>query len=279
MDSEKVMLFKVSNSIYKQLSGLYAPVHCLKYRQENPDMATSFRHDDIPKASDLFAGQTDQLQEWLATMTSGTQMLKTKAKEVLDATQCSAVCKWLATSVVASGADWQCTNIPDMMFGKLIIALAGSTFVAGCPVKFFADQIETHRSDITTVSEKLGQMSREDVVKNGGFTAFMSVGDALCIPPGFIIFQCNVGCVELENAVVGDGGKGCDFMASWLRHAVSCSTVGAGTSLIMLHVTKFLGGCKCQCLPTRLYPFLPTSLTHLRRRILWRKLSILQLWL
>lgn len=219
--------FKVSNAIFEKLGGLYNAVECLKFRKENPDSATSFKQGDVPVAKELFAGQDSDLLEWLSHMTGGSLLVRDKATELLDAEQAAHVAKLLAVSVVASGPDWQCTNFPDMMFAKIIASLAGSTLVAGCPISTFEAEIEKG-CDIVHISEKIGEMTREDILKAHGFYTYLSPGDAVQIPEGYITFQCNVGCLEMDSGVVNtDGGNGCDFLVSWMRR-MCCFFLGEG---------------------------------------------------
>lgn len=178
--------------------------------------ATAYKIDDLPKVEDLFADQTPELQQWFSSMLQGPLMIKKQASYSLNASQLEMVSKMLTLSVVASGVEWQCTNFPDMMLGKVIIALTGSTFVAGCPISSFEHEIRHDGLDITQICDQVGHLSREQIVDKGGFFAFLSPCDGVCIPHGFITFQCNVGCVEFDGAVLGDGGKGADLLVPWL---------------------------------------------------------------
>ena len=226
MNKDSPVGFKLSNAIVEKLGGLYNAVECLKFRKANPDSATSFKQGDVPAAKDLFAGQDSDLPEWLSHMTVGSLLVRDKAAELLDAEQAAHVAKLLAVSVVASGRDWQCTNFPDMMFAKIIASLAGSTFVAGCPISTFEADIEKG-CDIVHISERIGEMTREDILKANGFYAYLGPGNAVQIPEGYITFQCNAGCLEMDGVVNTDGGNGCDFLVSWMGR-MCCLFSGKG---------------------------------------------------
>lgn len=94
------------------------------------------------------------------------------------------------------------------MLGRTIVALHGNTFVAGMPFSLF--DIFKYEKGIAQVSEEMGNMTRAEVVAKGGFYIFLSPFDAITIPPGYLIFQCNTGNMNFNNTPSGTSGS--DFL-------------------------------------------------------------------
>ena len=213
---ENAVPFKITNAVLKNLQGIYSPVDCLRHRKEHVDGATSFKGDDFPVIDELFASQDDELKQWISKITEGILLASNKAKEILEVEEVNLISKILAHTVIASGSDWQCTNFADLMLGKLIVVLTGETFVAGCSISAFTPDIDKG-ADVFEISTQLGTMTREQLVAKGGFYILLGAGEAVAIPPGYIIFQCNQGNLDFENVVNSDGKNGCDFLVSELH--------------------------------------------------------------
>ena len=209
------MLFSVSSSdIFQQLKGLYNVVECTKSRKAKSDEAHYFRGDGKLGSIDLSRGQAANVQAWLTQLHSGSKDLLAKVLEKFEASESNNVLeRTLAPSVVASGPYWSCCNFSDFMFGRTVICLWGTTFIAGIPFDFF--DVEKTKKDISTVSESMGNMSRSELVENGGFYAYLEAFEAVTMPPGYLYFQANTGTMDLDDGTCAAEPSGCDFLVAW----------------------------------------------------------------
>ena len=198
--------FEVDSSMFKDLAGFYDVVQCTKFRQSNPDGATTFKGNDISWG--LLPSVEGAARSWLNDATSGSLAVQKQAPSA----SYSEITHLLSLKLVASGPDWECTNCSDMMFGKTILCLSGDTFVAGIPLMFF----KKSGKSIVDCSTALGQMSRNELHENGGFFSFLKSHQAITIPPGYLIFQCNHGCMGWNENTVNMNMKGSDFLVSCL---------------------------------------------------------------
>ena len=164
--------FEVDSSMFKDLAGFYDVVQCTKFRQANPDGATTFKGDDISWG--LLPSVEGAARSWLNDATSGSLAVQKQAPSA----SYSEITHLLSLTLVASGPDWECTNCSDMMFGKTILCLSGDTFVAGIPLMFF----KKSGKSIVDCSTALGQMSRNELHENGEFFSFLKSHQAITIP-------------------------------------------------------------------------------------------------
>lgn len=211
----KAMAFSVTSDILGKLKGIYNVVECTKARKEKPDAAHNFRGDENFAADDLFADQTDKVKEWLTKILCGTKdILSLAVQKFQKSPHTDVLEKILSPQVVAAGADWQCCNFSDFMFGRTVVSLHGSTFVAGIPFSFF--NVQKSGKSVAMISEELGNMTRSALIENNGFYVFLDMFQGVTIPPGYLYFQCNVGAMDFGDACHTSGGSGCDFLVPCL---------------------------------------------------------------
>ena len=212
----KALTFSVTNAILGKLNGIYNVVECTKVRKAKQDEAHNFRGDGKLAADDLFDGQADKVKGWLTNILSGSKdILSLAVQKFQKSPDIEVLEKILSPQVVAAGADWQCCNFSDFMFGRTVVSLHGSTFVAGIPFSFF--NVQKSEKSIAVISEELGNMTRSALIENNGFYVFLDMFQGVAIPPGYLFFQCNVGAMDFGDACHTSGGCGCDFLVTCLH--------------------------------------------------------------
>ena len=229
----KAMVFSVTSDIMGKLNGIYNIVECTKARKGKPDEAHNYRDGKLP-ADDLFDGQSDKVKEWFTRILSGSKdVLDLTVQKFKDSALIEVLEKILSPQVVASGSEWQFCHFSDFMFGRTVVSLHGSTFVAGIPFSFF--NVQKSGKSVATISEELGNMTRTELIENNGFYVFLDMLQAVTIPPGYLFFQSNVGAMDFKDACHTTGGSGCDFLVPcpFYLSAIFMGTWG----LIFLSVT------------------------------------------
>ena len=96
----------------------------------------------------------------------------------------------MGPKLMMTGKDWSWTGFSDYLFGKLIVCLKGSCFVAGAPLQSMAEDIELKKASITDAAEALQVTDQDNLVDHKGCCCFLRAGDGALIPPGYIIYQC-----------------------------------------------------------------------------------------
>lgn len=194
------------DSFKKRLTdaGLYKPDACAEHRQQHPQALRASKGSGIQ--SSLFADQSAQVQGWMNSILGGSKTLKSKLGEK----------EWdnfkmdnhLAAKVYTSGADWQCTSFSDFMFSKTIVLLDGdSQFIAGIPFHYYFAAVSKGGKNVVEVSNSFNMMIRSSLEKNGGFYVYLKQGEAITIPPGYLIFQCNHGAMDFGEQEVSMQGS------------------------------------------------------------------------
>lgn len=195
---------------------LYSPDVCAPHRKQYPSSLRIFKKSDSPL--DVFADQSDMVQKWINDVTGGSQ----KILNQLTKEQCEqyTLDKHLVAKVYACGNDWQCSGFADFMFGKTIVVLDGGPhFIAGMHFGYFSAEINKGNKNIVDLSTKLNMMTRATLEKEGGFYAYLKAGEAITIPPGHLIFQCNHGAMDFGEHPV-DGSDGSDLLVSKLQFGI-----------------------------------------------------------
>ena len=208
--ANEAMRFTLNATFREKLKDVYNPVAALKFRKEAGNCDLALPVQGASMAVRLMEGQEDDVSKWFAPIDEGNQALRAAAvKAGVDPAN---VERTLSLSTVASGAEWSSTNFTEMMLGKVVVVLTGSTFIAGVPFSWFEKG-----KGVGEYHESIVSMSRGEIVAAEGFYALLGENEAVYIPPGWFVLQANIGVLDFQDAVTGMEGKnGCDFaVARW----------------------------------------------------------------
>ena len=94
-----------------------------------------------------------------------------------------------------TGPEFSWCGLGKLFWGKMVCVLSGERITAGIPISHFVGDIDGGATfgDLNT---KFASMSRDDVVKAGGFWAYLRQGQGIIIPPAYIIMDINRGAMD-----------------------------------------------------------------------------------
>ena len=103
--------------------------------------------------------------------------------------------KMLQGRLQHTGPEFSWCGLGKLFWGKMICILSGERITAGIPISHFAGEIEGGATS-GDVHGKFTSMSRDDVIKAGGFWAYLRTGQGIIIPPAYIIMDINRGAMD-----------------------------------------------------------------------------------
>ena len=94
-----------------------------------------------------------------------------------------------------------------------MLVLQGELFVASIPFEHFRGGVLKGDWSIAKCADRMGDMSRDEIVRAGGVFALLKPGEMLMVEPGHLLFKCALGPLHEIEPVDTTAVPGSTFLA------------------------------------------------------------------